>query len=87
MRRWKHRVEVVRGDKQPEAIALELVEGLRKLPEDYRALEHSGTSLDEIVEWLEGAAAEVPCLVEHVDAVLRELWDWGDEHSLWVFVR
>jgi hypothetical protein len=91
MKTWKHKIELDARGLAPDVVASQLAEKLLKLPAKYRAREDGTTTLDDIAGWLADAAKGV-CVVaddaeDNTNGILRQLYDWGDENSLWVNIR
>lgn len=86
MNRWAHRIDFVssRGS-EPTTIVGALADLLADLPEQFRALEHDGESLDDLLRYLREDAAS-RCTHEGVDDWLDKVWDWGDRHGLFLNV-
>lgn len=85
--KWNHNIEIDARGIAPDVVARQLAEKIRALPEDFRALEDGTTTLDDIEDWLTGAADKVAtCGPDAVNEVLGELYDWGNANRLWVHI-
>lgn len=86
MSRWAHRLDFEsRRGSEPTTIVGELADLLADLPAEFRALEHDGESLDDLIRYLREDAAS-RCSREEVDCWLDKLWEWGDRHGLFLNV-
>ena len=86
MNRWAHRLDFKpRLDTPPYLVAQALAELLETLPPDFRAKQHDGESLDDLIRFLR-EDAERGCVIEEVDAWLDKVYEWGNVHRLFLNV-
>ena len=86
MRPWKHTraFEVVDG-REPSQLARELADVLDTLPDGFREKRVDGESLDDFARFLR-EDSERGCELDDIDGWLSKIYDWGDQHSLFLAV-
>jgi hypothetical protein len=88
---WKHKIELDARGLAPDVVAGQLAEKLLELPDGFRAREDGTTTLDDIAGWLTDATKGVFVVADdaedNTNGILRELYAWGDENSLWVAIQ
>jgi hypothetical protein len=91
VKKWKHKIELDARGLAPDAVAGQLAAKLLELPEKFRAREDGTTILDDIAGWFTDASKGIFVVADdaedNANGILRELYDWGDENSLWVDIR
>lgn len=80
---WRHTIRMTFRE-TAKASANALAVRLRSLPSDFRELWNGGTTLDEMIEWLDDL--EQDASADEFDGILEEVYDWADRHRLWLHI-
>lgn len=80
-RQWRNTITMTFRE-TPKETAVALALRLRVLPQPFRDHGLGLVNLDDMIEWLD--ELDEASTADDIDAILQEIYDWADEHRLWL---